>query len=197
LLFGPSHRGLENSGSLPEIIGVPDPLDPTDAFLSAFTGMWMRTFAFFGVTAGAALCGANIHEAPNLVANFGTNGLNAVWDFFRSIHPGLALMWMLMMVHSLFIWWTLPFALLYIWLLAKLWRDAELFDVLFVLALVHPVHVFIYGQCTQPLTGLPLAGGVALLVVFEVVMAALILWWRRVSQNAPDLPPDENAEPEL
>jgi len=197
LFFYRNHPELEKSVGLPEMFGVPDPLDPTDAFLSAFTGMWTRTFAFLGVTAGAALCGANIHEAPNLVANFGTNGLDAVWDFFRSIQPGLALMWMLMMVHSLFILWTLPFTLLYVWLLAKLWRDAELFDVLFVLALAHPVHVFIYGQCTQPLNGGPLAGSIALLVAFEVVMASLISWWRHVSQNAPNLSPEEDTEPEL
>jgi hypothetical protein len=69
--------------------------------------------------------------------------------------------------------------------------------VLFVLALAHPVHVFVYGQCTQPLNGGPLAGSIALLVAFEVAMASLTLWWRHVSQNAPDLPREENPEPEL
>jgi hypothetical protein len=176
---------------------MPDPLDPADAIISAFTDMWKRTGAFLVVTAGAAFLGWNIHNVPNVFATFGTLKFAAIRQVYESIDPSLLAGWFLLMVHSLFMLWTLPFVLFYVWLLVRLWRDGDLFQVLFFLAISHSLHVFVYLQATQPLSGGPLAGAIGMLVVAEAITAALILWWRHVSETAPEVREERDPEPEL
>ena len=60
---------------------MPDPLDPTDAIVSAFTDMFKRTGLFLAVTAGAAFLGWNIHNAPNVFASLATLKLAALHLF--------------------------------------------------------------------------------------------------------------------
>jgi hypothetical protein len=177
---------------------MPDPLDPTDAIVSAFTDMWKRSGAFLAVSAGAAFLGWNIHNSPGVFTSFSTQGFGAILQVYESIDPSLLLGWLGMMVHSLFIIWTLPFVLLYVWLLARLWRDGDLFQVLFLLAISHSVHTFIYLQRTDPLSGTALAGAMGMLIAAEAITVGLLLWWRHVSDNAPvELPAQHEAEPEL
>jgi hypothetical protein len=178
------------------LAAVPDPLDPTDAFFSAFTGMWVRTLAFLAVSGGAALAGLHLHEAPALWADMNARGLQAVWTAAGQIDAGLALGWLGMMAHSFFIIWTLPFVLGWLALLWRLWREADLFTVLFFVGLAQAVHVFVYRQCTDPRHGSELAWAVGLLVIFLPAAAGLVLWWRHTSIHAPELPSTEQ-EPEL
>ena len=161
---------------------MPDPLDPADAIISAFTDMWKRTGAFLAVTAGAALLGWNIYNVPNVFASFVTLRFAAIRQAYESIQPDMIAGWFLLMVHSLFMLWTLPFVLFYVWLLVRLWRDGDLFQVLFLLAISHSVHVFVYLQATRPLSGGPLAGAIGLLVVAEAIPVerqALVEVWNR------------------
>jgi hypothetical protein len=189
---------LAPGDSPPTLWAMPDPLDPTDAIVSAFTDIWKRCGAFLAVTAGAAFLGWNIHNAPNVIANFGTLGFGAIRQVYESIDPSLAAGWFMMMAHSLFILWTLPFALLYLWLLAKLFRDGDLFQILVLLAVAHPIHTFIYLQRVDPINGPQLAGAIGMLLFAEIVTMGLIIWWRHVSENAPLETPDHGAaEPEL
>ena len=176
---------------------MPDPLDPMDAIVSAFTDMWKRTGAFLAVTAGAAFLGWNVHNAPNVLASFVTLKFAAIRQAYESIDPSLIAGWFYMMVHSLFIPWTLPFVLFYIWLMVKVWRDGDLFQVLFFLAVSHSAHTFIYLQRMQPLSGGALAGAIGMMVVCEIVTMGLLLWWRHVSENAPEIRNEREAEPEL
>lgn len=159
--------------------------------------MWKRSFAFLGVTAGAALLGARMHDAPNLLTQFNANGLQGLWAAMFAVDFSMGVSWLGMMVHSLFLLWTFPFAILFLILLVQLWRDSDLFSVLFVLALTHSLHVFIYSQRVQPLAGTALAGAIAMLVTVELGGAALALWWRRVSEDAPEPEPPAETEPEL
>jgi hypothetical protein len=175
---------------------VPDPLDPTDAFFSAFTGMWLRTLAFLAVSGGAALAGLHLHEAPALWAQLNAGGWPAVWAAAGRIDASLALVWLGIMTHSFFIPWTLPFVLGWLALLWRLWREADLFTVLFFTGLLQALHVFIYRQSIAPLRGGELAWAVGLLLVFLPSAAALVLWWRHTSIQAPELP-DREQEPEL
>jgi hypothetical protein len=161
--------------------------------------MWKRSAAFLAVTAGAAFLGWNIHNMPNVFASVPSRGLGAVSDVYQSIDETLIAGWFGMMAHSVFVPWTLPFVLFYVWLLVSVWRGADLFQVLFLLALSHSAHTFIYLQTKiAPLTGGALAAGIGALVVCEIATAVLLLWWRRVSVSAPENPttPPE-AEPEL
>lgn len=178
---------------------MPDPLDPTDVIVSAFTEMLKRTGAFLAVTAGAAILGWNVHNSPNVFASFGTQGFSAIQQAYDSIDPSLIAGWFFMMVHSLFIIWTLPFALFYLWLLTRLWRDGDLFQILFFLAISHSLHTFIYLQRNNPLSGGALAAAIGALVVCEGITAALLLWWQHVSDSAPQIQQEHQreAEPEL
>jgi hypothetical protein len=178
---------------------MPDPLDPMDAVVSAFTDMLTRSGAFLAVTAAAAILGWNVHNCPNIIASFGTQGLAAFQQAYNSIDPTLIAGWFLMMVSSLFMIWTLPFALFYVWLLTRIWRDGDLFQILFFLAISHSLHTFIYLQRTNPLTGGALAAAIGALIVCEVVTAGLLLWWQHENESTPEVrpEPDPNAEPEL
>jgi len=176
---------------------MPDPLDPTDAIVSAFTDMFKRTGLFLAVTAGAAFLGWNIHNAPNVFASLATLKLAALQQVYDSITSELVAGWFLMMVHSLFIIWTLPFVLFYIWLLVRLWREGDLFQVLFLLAISHSFHAFIYLQRVSPLSGGALAGALGMLLLCEAVTAGLLLWWRHVTETAPDIRHEHETEPEL
>jgi hypothetical protein len=178
---------------------MPDPLDPMDAVVSAFTEMLKRTGAFLGVTAGAAILGWNVHNVPDVFSGFSTQGFAAFQQAFNSIDQSLIPGWIIMMIHSLFIIWTLPFALFYFWLLIRIWRDGDLFQILFLLAISHSLHTFIYLQWSDPLTGGALAAGIGALVLAEVLTAALLLWWQHVSESAPEVGSehDRESEPEL
>ena len=178
---------------------MPDPLDPADAIVSAFTDMWKRMGSFLAVTAGAAFLGWNIHQVPNVFTSFSTLNFAAIRQVYESIdYSSLIAGWLFMMVHSLFILWTLPAVLFYLWLLIRLWREGDLFQILFLLAISHPIHTFIYLQRMSPLSGGSLAGAIGMLVVCEIIAGGLILWWRHVSETAPHIPEErQGTEPEL
>jgi hypothetical protein len=172
-----------------------DSLDPTDAIVGGITDAVKRLLAFLLVTGGAALLGSNLHEAPNHFASIRLNGLSAAFDSFKQIDALSPALWIVMMLHSTFIWYLIPFLLLYVWLLARLWQGADMFSILLVLALAHPLHTFIYMQRQDPLPPGDLILTSALLIVSEVGLAGLILWWRHVRENAPLQ--SEETEPEL
>ena len=176
---------------------MPDPLDPTDAIVSAFTDMLTRSVAFLAVTAGSAILGWNIHQSPTVLSNFTTQGFAAFQQAYDSIDPSLIPGWLLMMLHSFFILWTLPFALFYFWLFIRLWRDGDLFQILFFLAISHSLHTFIYLQRNNPLSGGALAAALGALVVAEAVTVGLLLWWQQVTESAPPVRQEHEAEPEL
>lgn len=172
-----------------------DSLDPADAIYEGATEGVKRLLAFVLVTAGAAMLGFNLHQVPAHIAAISRNGIGAAFEAIKQFDPGSPILWMLMMLHSTVIWYLLPFLALYGWLLFRLWLGSDMFGILFVLALIHPIHVFIYAQRTDPLAIGDLILASCVLFVCEIVLAGLILWWRNVSENAP-APPMET-EPEL
>src|SRR5215218_8940279 len=178
---------------------MPEPLDPLDAVVSAFTDMLKRCGLFLAVTGGAALLGWNIHRAPNILASFATLRFGAIRQAYESVDASLVANWFFMMMHSVTILWALPFVFFYVTLLVRLWRDGDLFQILFSLALSHSAHVFIYLQYTDPFSGGALAASIAMFLISEAILAALLLWWQHVSENAPLLPEERpgDAEPEL
>jgi hypothetical protein len=172
-----------------------DSLDPTDAIVGGVTEAVKRLAAFILVTAGAAVLGLNLHNAPNFIASIRTSRLSGALNPFSEFDVWSPLLWVLMMMHSTFIWYLLPFLGAYVWLLFRLWQGADMFSVLLALALIHPIHVFIDVQRSNPLAfgDFMLAGG--LLVVSEIAMAGLVLWWRHIRESAPPQPME--TEPEL
>jgi hypothetical protein len=172
-----------------------DSLDPADAILGGATEGVKRLVAFFLVTAGAAMLGLNLHEAPNYIASMRTNGIGAVFDVFKQFNAGSPLLWILMMLHSMFIWYLIPFTLAYLWLLIRMWSGADMFSVLLALALIHPVHVFLYVQRSSWMSTGNIILASALLFFCEIAMAGLVLWWRHIRESAPPQPME--TEPEL
>jgi hypothetical protein len=172
-----------------------DSLDPGDAIVEGATEAVKRLLAFLLVSGGAAILGKNLHEAPGHIASIQTNGVMSGLDFFKDFSVVSPALWVLMMLHSTFIWYLLPFLGAYVWLLAQLWRGADMFNVLLALALIHPLHTFIYMQRADPLPPGDLILASALLVVCELGLAGLILWWRHIRESAPLEP--EPSEPEL
>lgn len=174
-----------------------DPLDPADAFLSGATEGVKRLMAFAFVTAGAGMLGLNIHEIPNYVARIQTNGIGSVLESFKYFQAGSPILWILMMLHSMMIWYLVPFSIVYISLLVSLWRGAEMFPILVGLALIHPIHAFLYAQRSSGLSGGDLVLAIGALVFCQIFLAGAILWWRHLSESAPiDEIPSET-EPEL
>lgn len=174
-----------------------DPLDPADAILSGATEGVKRLLAFAFVTAGAGMLGLNIHEIPNYVARIQTNGIGSVLESFKYFEVGSPILWILMMLHSMVIWYLIPFALAYVWLLARLWLGAEIFPILFGVAMIHPIHTFLYVQRSGGLFGGDLLFAIGALIVCEIFIAAAILWWRHLSENAPSDEIPSETEPEL
>jgi hypothetical protein len=172
-----------------------DSLDPTDAILGGVTEGVKRLVAFFLVTAGAAMLGLNLHEAPNYISTIRSNGIGAVLDSFKQIEGGSPLLWIFMMLHSMFIWYLIPFTLAYVWLLIRIWSGADIFSVLLALALIHPVHVFLYVQRSSWMSTGDVILACALLFSCEIAMAGMVLWWRHIRENAPPEPTE--TEPEL
>jgi hypothetical protein len=173
---------------------MPDSLDPTDVFLSGITGTWMRLGCFALVSLGGHAVGSLIHDAPTNIAAIQSSGLAALPSIVK-VDPGeIALSWIGIMVGSVASFWTIPFLLLFLRLLVSLWLDGDLFKILFTLALSQPVHTFAVLHCwDKNLAGSDLALAVGLLIVVDVAIAALILWWRHTSENAPD-PPEPDPE---
>jgi hypothetical protein len=162
-----------------------DSLDPTDAIVGGVAEAVKRLASFILVTAGAAVLGLNLHNAPSFIDSIRASGLSGAFNPLREFDVWSPILWVLMMMHSTFIWYLLPFLGAYVWLLFRLWQGADMFSVLLALALIHPIHVFIYVQRSDPLAlgDLMLAGG--LLVVSEIAIAGLILWWRHIKETAP------------
>jgi hypothetical protein len=162
-----------------------DSLDPTDAIVGGVAEAVKRLAAFILVTAGAAVLGLNLHNTPKFIASIRSNGFSGALNPFSEFDVWTPLLWIFMMMHSAIIWYLLPFLGAYVWLLFRLWQGADMFSVLLALALIHPIHVFIYVQRSDPLPlgELTLAGG--LLVVSEIAIAGLILWWRHIKETAP------------
>ncbi|HET6409339.1 MAG TPA: hypothetical protein VFG14_15740 [Chthoniobacteraceae bacterium] len=172
-----------------------DPLDPMDALVGGVTDSVKRLLAFVVVTAGAAILGYNVHEIPTHLSALRTGGFSSVLAALQQFDASAPIAWMVMMLHSLIIWYLFPMVLLYFALLVWLWKGEDMFNILLGLALLQPLHTFLYMQRSSPLVAGDLALAIGALVIAEVSLAALILWWRNVSENAP-LPPSE-AEPEL
>ena len=172
-----------------------DSLDPTDAIVGGITDAVKRLVAFLVVTAGAAVLGFNLHSAPKHIAAIRVNGFGAISGFFEQFSALSPAGWILMMLHSTIIWYLLPLLLVHFWLLIRLWQGGDMFSILLGVALLHPVHTFLYMQRADPLIGGDVVLGAALLVVSEVALAGLILWWAHVRENAPVQ--EEETEPEL
>jgi hypothetical protein len=173
---------------------MPDSLDPLDAVLGGLGESLKRAFAFLFVSGGAYVLGTNMHEAPSVFSSLPAQGPAALLTFFDQITGISPLMWIGMMLHSVFIWYLLPFALAYLGLFIWFWRDGDTFTVLLTLALVHSVHAFIYAQRSSPLPFGDVAVGAALLLGCLIAVVVLLYWWRHLRENAPA--PDQ-AEPEL
>jgi hypothetical protein len=169
-----------------------DSLDPTDAIIGGITEAVKRLVAFIFVTAGSAILGFNLHLAPNYIASIRASGLSAALNPLREFDAWSPILWVFMMMHSAIIWYLLPFLGAYVWLLFRLWHGADMFGILLALALIHPIHVFIYMQRSDPLAAGDLILASGLLLVSEIAVAGLILWWRHVKENAPV----ETTEPE-
>lgn len=174
---------------------MPDSLDPTEAIFEGATEGVKRLLAFGLVTAGAAMMGLNLHEFPTHIASLQTKGIGAVFDIIGQFDSGSPFLWLLMMLHSTMIWYLLPFVAVFGILLFRLWGGAEMFNILLALAVIHPVHTFLYVQGQSPLVPGDLILASAALVVCELSIVGLILWWRYVKENAP--PPPAETEPEL
>jgi hypothetical protein len=174
---------------------MPDSLDPVDAIMEGATDGVKRLLAFALVTAGAAMLGLNLHEIPTHIANIQANGVVAVLDVLKQFNPGSPFLWVLMMMHSAAIWYLLPFLAVYIFLLFRLWGGSEMFNILFALTVIHPVHTFLYMQRQSPLVPGDLLVASGVLVASEISIVGLVLWWRYVKENAP--PPPAETEPEL
>jgi hypothetical protein len=172
-----------------------DSFDPGDAIVEGATDAVKRLVAFLLVSGGAAILGSNLHEAPGHIASIQANGLGSALDFLKDFSILSPALWVLMMFVSIFVWYLLPFMVAYIWLLVRLWRGEDTFNVLLALALIHPLHTFIYLQRMDPLSIGDLILASALLVVCEAGFAGLVLWWRHVREDAPLEP--EPPEPEL
>lgn len=176
---------------------MPDPLDPVDAMIGGVTDPVKRLLAFIVVTAGAAMLGLNLHEIPTHIASIRLNGIGSAFDVVTQFNGGSPILWALMMMHSASVWYLLPLAGVQVWLLFRLWMGSEMFPILFAVALIQPLHVFMYMQHTSPLGGSDLILASALLIVSEAFLAGLILWWRHISDTtAADLE-GTDAEPEL
>jgi hypothetical protein len=165
-----------------------DPLDPFDALVGAFTDPIKRILAYMGVTGGAFVLGRNIQEAPLMIGSIGARGPRALFDVFDLIHNTSPVYWLGMMLNSLTTWYLLPLVLAYLFMFVRLWRVPDMFNTLFVLALMHPLHTYIYVERATPSAMGDRIISVALLVMFEVAIAGLILWWRYIVDNAPTSP---------
>jgi hypothetical protein len=124
--------------------------------VSAFTdyveadGIFPGCHSRFGVPGLEYPSGAErLHQLQHL--NFG-----AIRQVYESIdYSSLIAGWLFMMVHSLFILWTLPAVLFYLWLLIRLWREGDLFQNPFPSGDIPPIHTFIYLQRMNPLSAAP------------------------------------------
>jgi hypothetical protein len=172
-----------------------EPLDPLDAIVGGITDPIKRILAYLGVTGGAYVLGGNIHEAPMIITSIAARGPRAFMDLFDLINSASPVTWGIMMMHSLVIWFLLPLSVAYLVMFVKLWRGGDMFNILFALALIHPVHSYIYSELAHPSAMADRILSIILLIVCEVSIAALILWWRHIIENAPT-PPAES-EPEL
>lgn len=174
---------------------MPDPLDPTDAFFSAFNGSFLLFGAVLAVSLGGHVLGGQIHELAICLAAFSSSGWSAFSGFFDLDPLELVLSWFGVLMGSFATAWCWPFIGLDVWLLARLRAGSELFPILLAMALVQPVHTFVVMQRCAPLVGTELSIGCGLLVLSLITTASLMLWWRHTSDAAPDPAPD--AEPEL
>jgi hypothetical protein len=85
--------------------------------------------------------------------------------------------------------------LAYVWLLFRIWGGADMFSVLLTLALIHPLHMFLYVQRSSWMAPGDVIFASALLFFCEIAMAGLVLWWRHIRESAPPEPTE--TEPEL
>jgi len=172
---------------------MPDPLDPADAFTSAIGGAFLGFAAVIGVSLGGHFMGLVLHEIAPAIAALPTSG----WPSFSGIEPGeVFFSWLAVIVGSFATWRGWPFLIFEIWLLARLRSGAEFFPTLLALAIVQPLHTLVVLDRFSSGTGLDLAIGLGLWFVLSIVTAGLVLWWRRMSDEAPP-PESENIEPEL
>jgi hypothetical protein len=176
---------------------MPDSLDPVEAVFEGVTDLVKRLVAFVLVTACGAILGLNLHEAPLYLASFRANGFDAIFEVFQRVHAGSPILWSLMMLHSAMIVHLLPFTAVYVWLLFGVWKDENLFLILLGAVLLQTLHVFLYLQRSNPLTGGNLILASALLIVTEISLAGGILWWKHMKDNTEIEPMDAQTEPEL
>jgi hypothetical protein len=163
---------------------MPDPLDPFDAIVSGFTDPLKRILAYMGVTGGAFVLGGNIHEAPVLISSIAVRGPRALMDLFDLIKAASPVNWMGMMLNSLAIWYLLPLAVAYLVMFVMLWNGADMFKTLFALALIHPVQTYVYVEQANPSAMANRIISIILLIVCEISIAGLLLWWRQIQVDA-------------
>ncbi|MEQ1859929.1 MAG: hypothetical protein ABMA13_08335 [Chthoniobacteraceae bacterium] len=171
---------------------MPDPLDPTHAFTSAFTGVFVSFGGVIAVSLGGHAFGSMLHEGARSIAAIPTAGWSALSA--PAFHPvELIFTWIACFVGSLVTWRGWPFLLFDAWLLVRLRSGMELFQVLLLLAITQPLHSLLLTDKFSPLTAAELGVGAVLWLIASAAIAALALWWRHTSENAPE----PEAEPEL
>ena len=176
---------------------MPDSLDPVEAVFEGVTDSVKRLVAFVLVTAAGAILGLNLHESPAYFASFRLNGFPAILEVFQKIHAGSPILWSLMMMHSAMIAHLLPLTGTYLWLFISMWKEENLFPILLGAVLLQTLHVFLYLQRSNPLTGGDLILASALLIVTEISLAAGVLWWKHMKDNNEVESMDAQTEPEL
>lgn len=170
-----------------------DSLDPGDAFLSALGGAFLGFAAVIGVSLGGHFMGLVLHETAPAIAALSIRGFPSPGDIDIS---EVLFSWFGVIVGSFATWRGWPFIIFDIWLLARLRSGAGFFPTLLTLALVQPLHSLLVLDRFSSRTALELAIAFGLWIVLAIVTAALVLWWRRMSDEAPLSEPEET-EPEL
>ncbi len=157
-----------------------DPLDPTDAFRAAIVAY----AGVIGVFIGGSALGATLWDAAQAFANVPSAGWREVEDLLK-FDPIVLYSWFGVLMQSLLTWWAWLFLLAELWLVARLRSGADLFQTLFALTLIQPLHTLLIAfDQNSPTLGESIIG-LLLLIGSEVAIATLILWWRRTSDAAP------------
>lgn len=173
---------------------MPDSLDPTSAIFEGLTSSITRFGLFFLATGGSAALGMNIHQITSLTLS--ANPWSSLLDMVSQATRGLPLMWLKMMASSVATWWLAPFLVCWLFLAVLLWRGRDLFLVLFILVLTHSLHAFLYVFSRASYTSGQKEAICIAMLICEGSLAALMIWWRRVSNEAPESEPTD-PEPEL